>query len=532
MDSEDGPGEETGLLSGRLSASVNTFHLGRVARSYVSWSTLKSSIIVILTIAAAIVFTAVNEETPELEHLAAVSQAHSLVYPIHKKSELIEMVLAIQPIQANDTDVNVTAVVNGYINELEEWHPIQNWTQTLPPSIDFQVRKTFDLGNVDDYEKLQLVVSTDHEYPLGMTLTVNWLWWLARYEVIYASIVLVILYVLIIFELVHRTIAAMFAAFLGLGLVSQMHARPSFEMVVSFIDYETVGLLFGMMIMVGIFSTTGVFEWGAVRVYKLSKGNLWTMTIVMCIFTAVISAFLDNVTTILLFAPVTIKICKVLDVPPVKILLAEVMFSNVGGTATIIGDPPNIIIGNHPVIKASVDFATFSMHIAPNIVICLIALYFYFWKFYSDDLHRDPNMSLKTDIKIWKRTLSKFTHIDATPSEQQVAAHLKTHIVELEDELRKKSGKVATIAELERKYRIKDYPLLINSCVVLSCVMILFFLHSFLHVNLTLAWIAIIGAMIHIVVSGIRNVDEILEKVEFGTLMFFASLFILMRCLE
>jgi len=111
-----------------------------------------------------------------------------------------------------------------------------------------------------------------------------------------------------------------------------LHARPTFFGVISWIDFETVGLLFGMMIMVGIFSNTGFFEYSAVKAYKLSRGNLWHLTIILCTFTGVVSAFLDNVTTILLLAPVTIRLCRVIDVPPEPLLIAEVMFSNIGGT--------------------------------------------------------------------------------------------------------------------------------------------------------------------------------------------------------
>ena len=111
-----------------------------------------------------------------------------------------------------------------------------------------------------------------------------------------------------------------------------MHARPTFFEVISWIDFETVGLLFGMMIMVGIFSNTGFFEYSAVKAYKASRGNLWYLTVLLCVFTAVVSAFLDNVTTILLLTPVTIRLCRVIDVPPEPLLIAEVMFSNIGGT--------------------------------------------------------------------------------------------------------------------------------------------------------------------------------------------------------
>jgi len=285
-----------------------------------------------------------------------------------------------------------------------------------------------------------------------------------------------------------------------------------------------------MMIMVGIFSKTGFFEYVAVTAYKLSRGDLWRLTTILCVCVAVISAFLDNVTTILLFTPVTIKLCTVLDIEPTVILLAEVMFSNLGGTATIIGDPPNIIIANHPQIRSHISFFTFSLHMTPPVVLSCIAIFFYLKFMYGPKLKRDPNTALLHEISIWQTTLEKTQKDD----EQNPAllSYLEEHIHKLEAELEKKSGFVP-IDELEQKYKIKNMPLFINSCVVLLVVILLFFMHSFVHlIDISLAWIAVIFGIVHIIISGDHDVEGILEKVEWGTLMFFAALFVLMRSLE
>jgi len=253
----------------------------------------------------------------------------------------------------------------------------------------------------------------------------------------------------------------------------------------------------------------------------------------LCLFTAVVSALLDNVTTILLMTPVTVKISRALDTSPLLMLLSQVIFSNIGGTATIIGDPPNIIIGNNPYIKKTVNFANFTLNIGPCVILCSIAVYFWLWKMYAHKLTREPNLATKTDILIWKRTLSKFD-TPQNEGETQVKASLEEHIKQLEQELDQntKTSHLDGQDELEAKYRIRDMPLLISSSIVLGIVILMFFLHSFLHIEITLAWIAMIGAMIHVLVSGIHDLEELLEKVEFGTLMFFAALFILMEVLS
>ena len=153
------------------------------------------------------------------------------------------------------------------------------------------------------------------------------------------------------------------------------------------IEWETIGLLLGMMVMVGVMSHTGVFEWCAVQAYKRSKGNVWTLVVILCVVTAVLSAFLDNVTTMLLLTPVTIQLAKVLDLKPVPLLISEVIFSNIGGTATMIGDPPNIIIGSklsskaisesaYPALQDSgISFNDFIIELAPGVLLTVIPTY-------------------------------------------------------------------------------------------------------------------------------------------------------------
>jgi len=287
---------------------------------------------------------------------------------------------------------------------------------------------------------------------------------------------------------------------------------------------------------VGIVSNTGIFEFTALKAYKLAKGNLWHVTVMLCCFTALVSAFLDNVTTIILVAPVTITLCKVLNVNPVSIVLAEVIASNIGGTSTVIGDPPNIILMSHPKIKPHIDFPTFSLHVGPPIILAQCVLLLYFWKFYSGDLYRDPELRLKSELTIWKRTLIKLKNdFKDEEGEQQVLNNLENYIVNLEGTIQNKDHfeqNEISMDELEEKYKVKDWELLIKSCGVLLLVIVMFFMHSLVGLDLSLAWIAIIGSMIHILVSGITEINDVLEKVELGTLMFFAALFILMRALE
>lgn len=172
--------------------------------------------------------------------------------------------------------------------------------------------------------------------------------------VAYGAILLLGLYGLIIWEVVHRTFAAIFASTMAIAILAAMDERPTMPEIVSWIDVETLLLLFGMMILVAILSETGIFDYLAVYAYKITSGRVWPLINCLCLFTAVLSSFLDNVTTVLLMTPVSIRLCEVMGLNPVPILMAMIIYSNIGGAATPVGDPPNVIIASNSYISGNV----------------------------------------------------------------------------------------------------------------------------------------------------------------------------------
>ncbi|KAF4522033.1 hypothetical protein B566_EDAN010910 [Ephemera danica] len=169
--------------------------------------------------------------------------------------------------------------------------------------------------------------------------------------IVYALLVLAGLYMLIIFEIVHRTLAAMLASTMSVAILAALNERPTMAELVSWIDVETLLLLFSMMVLVAILSETGIFDYLAVVAYRMTGGRVWPLINTLCIFTALLSAFLDNVTVSLLMTPVSIRLCEVMELNPVPILMAMVIYSNIGGTATAVGDPPNVIIASNKEIR-------------------------------------------------------------------------------------------------------------------------------------------------------------------------------------
>ena len=309
-------------------------------------------------------------------------------------------------------------------------------------------------------------------------------------------------YALIITEVVHRTLAAAVGGLLAiLALCYYSEQAYTLGEVTTLIDWETIGLLLGMMVMVGILSHTGLFEWFAVQAYKRSGGSVWTLVVILCSVTAVLSAFLDNVTTMLLLTPVTIQLAKVLDIKPIPLLISEVLFSNIGGAATMIGDPPNIMIGSGlssaaieeaamkeeglvregylDLVSSGVTFNDFIIEMAPGILMTVVPSFMFLKWFYAEEFS---------------------------------------------------GSRIRDIAELESKYGIKDAGMLKVSGAILILVVLNFFLHPVTHI--AVSWIAIVGAVVMLLATDRHDLEQPLEHVEWTTLLFFAGLFVLVHALQ
>lgn len=308
--------------------------------------------------------------------------------------------------------------------------------------------------------------------------------------------ILIAVYVLIIFETVHRTLAAAVGGVVAMLALNYYDTGDTLTLaeVTTMIDWETIGLLLGMMVMVGILSNTGVFEYFAVLSYKKSGGSIWTLVVILCSVTAVLSAFLDNVTTMLLLTPVTIQLAKVLDIKPIPLLISEVLFSNIGGAATMIGDPPNIMIGSglSPDKIASaeggkyaymsdygVTFNDFIIEMGPGILMCIVPSFMLLKWYYADEFS---------------------------------------------------GSRIRDVAELESKYGIKDAKMLKVAGFILVLVILNFFLHPITHI--AVSWIALVGAVIMLLATDRHELEEPLHHVEWTTLLFFAGLFVLVHSLQ
>uniref|UniRef100_W5MNX6 OCA2 melanosomal transmembrane protein n=1 Tax=Lepisosteus oculatus TaxID=7918 RepID=W5MNX6_LEPOC len=425
---------------------------------------------------------------------------------------------------------------------------LYNWTIPVNSQRNDQILKTrtFEVTNSGPISiSIQALLQDTQVVPLSMSL--QSLYASVETQVVIAGVILAGVYALIIFEIVHRTLAAMLGSLAALAALAVIGDRPSLVMVVEWIDYETLALLFGMMILVAIFSETGFFDYCAVKAYQLSRGRVWPMIIILCLIAAILSAFLDNVTTMLLFTPVTIRLCEVLNLDPRHVLIAEVIFTNIGGAATAVGDPPNVIIvSNQDLRKKGIDFAAFTGHMFLGICLVLLTSFpFLRMLFWNKKLYnKEPSeiVELKHEILVWRLTAQRIN--PASREETAVKYLLMQKVLTLESLLRKKlktfqrqisqedKNWETNIQELQKKHRISDKILLVKCISVLGVVIFTFFLNSFIPgIHLDLGWIAMLGALWLLVLADIQDFEIILHRVEWATLLFFAALFVLMEAL-
>uniref|UniRef100_A0A8C2FIT6 Oculocutaneous albinism II n=1 Tax=Cyprinus carpio TaxID=7962 RepID=A0A8C2FIT6_CYPCA len=425
---------------------------------------------------------------------------------------------------------------------------LYNWTIPLHSQRSDQILRTRTFEMVSSAPILisvQAFLLDSQVVPLSMTH--QSLYVTVETQVLIAGLILAGVYVLIIFEIVHRTLAAMLGSLAALAALAFIGDRPSLMTVVEWIDYETLALLFGMMILVAIFSETGFFDYCAVKAYQLSRGRVWPMIMILCLIAAVLSAFLDNVTTMMLFTPVTIRLCEVLNLDPRHVLIAEVIFTNIGGAATAVGDPPNVIIvSNQDLRKKGIDFAAFTGYMFLGICLVLLTsfpfLRMLYWNKKLYNKESSEIVELKHEILVWRQTAHRIN--PASREETAVKCLLMQKVLNLESLLRKKLKTFQrqisqedknwehNIQELQKKHRITDKILLVKCLTVLGVVIFMFFLNSFVPaIHLELGWIAILGALWLLVLADIQDFEIILHRVEWATLLFFAALFVLMEAL-
>jgi len=292
--------------------------------------------------------------------------------------------------------------------------------------------------------------------------------------IVVAIVIFTVVYILIASERINRVAAALGGAglMLALGVVG---ADDAFFSQDTGIDWNVIFLLFGMMVIVGVLRQTGIFEYVAIWAAKRAGGRPFRVMVLLCLITAVASAALDNVTTVLLIAPVTLLVCEQIGVRPVPFLIAEALASNIGGTATLVGDPPNLIVAS----RSGLGFNDFLVNMGPVVLLMLLAFVGLARILFRKDFVADPEQ-------------------------------------------------VDRVMQLDEREAIENPSLLWRSLVVLALVLAAFSLHGVLH--LAPSVVALLGAGVLVAISRLRP-ESYLAEVEWATLLFFVGLFILVGSL-
>jgi Na+/H+ antiporter NhaD/arsenite permease-like protein len=306
-------------------------------------------------------------------------------------------------------------------------------------------------------------------------------------DAILVILIFIVSFVLILGEYVHRTLAAWGGALLMLAVgkvygtldwCSGHASQDCNNNLFTAIDFNVIGLLMGMMVFAAMLEMSGFFEFVAIKATKLSKGDPWMLVVYLGTFTTLISVVIDNVTAIILIAPITIKICDKIKISAIPPLIAEAILSDTGGVATLVGDPPNVMIAS----ATGFTFNSFIEHLTPLTILAWVATLGYMRYYYRD----------------WIKT--KPEHVENVMAENEWDV-------------------------------IRDRTMMNRTLMALAGTIVLFSLHELLHLDLEISAIALGGAGLAMMLC-LPEINEVIERIEWPALIFFGGLFIMVGGLE
>ena len=306
-------------------------------------------------------------------------------------------------------------------------------------------------------------------------------------DAILVLLIFIISFVLILGEYVHRTLAAWGGALLMLAVgkiygtldwCSGHGSQDCNNNLFAAIDFNVIGLLMGMMVFAAMLEISGFFEFVAIKATKLSKGDPWMLVVYLGTFTTLISVVIDNVTAIILIAPITIKICDKIKISAIPPLIAEAILSDTGGVATLVGDPPNVMIAS----ATGFTFNSFIEHLTPLTILAWVATLGYMRYYYRDWIETKPE-------------------------------HVEDVLTENEWDV------------------IRDRTMMNRTLMTLAGTIVLFSLHELLHLDLEISAIALGGAGLAMMLC-LPEINEVIERIEWPALIFFGGLFVMVGGLE
>ncbi|XP_017050444.1 P protein [Drosophila ficusphila] len=370
----------------------------------------------------------------------------------------------------------------------------------------------------------QAVVSLESrsDSPVSFHMTMDTGALLTDMAVLCGALLLLVLYLLIIFDIIDHTFAALIIATTAIATLATLNHRPSVEKIVSFINFEPLMLLFGLMTIVDIMATTGVFDYLIVWTYRISRGRPWWLIFFLSMMTAFLSALLNSDIMALALTPMTIRLCEEMSLRTTYVLVVVALFADMGGALTPMGNPPNAIVTTNPTVVAQgVDFVNFVVHMAPGVLVSMFVVFAIVYV-----THRKTIFVLDQN----QTELVEKKNKEKEPPSQET----KDRIEQLK---KKEYGKhwlkpvdnfPETLANLEAESRIRDKPLLIKCCIALGFALICMMLHSIPQAadGASLGWVAILATILLIILRDNHDFDASLAIIQWTILLFIAAIFV------
>lgn len=349
-------------------------------------------------------------------------------------------------------------------------------------------------------------------------------------------ILLIFLYVLIVFIIVDRTLAALLALTAAVAVLCVMNNAPTITEMASWNDMDTLIFIFCMMIMTSVLAKTGFLDYATMIAYKLSKGHVWRLLFYLYMLTGILSALWTSVATVLLLVPITERLCEVLGLHTPLVLHGVAIFANIGGTLTPLGCQPNFIITNNRYIEdADYGFFSFTFHMLPGVFISMLVSFVLFCYMVRDKLIETTEQKLNRLIEAYERRLS------LTSRKNQETAALVKRIAELRDNLNDHKENIftenpnfeATLKDMEEKHKITDRQQLIKCCIAFGFAFVMLLLNElpWFAIN-NVCWVTILALLLLLILIDVPEMDKQLEHVEWSVLIFLSSLYVFVHALE
>ncbi|KMY91402.1 P protein [Drosophila simulans] len=388
---------------------------------------------------------------------------------------------------------------------------------------NFMVKRT---GGADSQAVISLESKRNSPISLHVVIDTNPM--VTDMCLVYAGLLILGLYMLIIFDVIDHTFAALIIATTAVAILAILEHRPSMHAIVSFVNFEPLMLLFGLMTIVDIMATTGVFDFLVVWTYRISRGRPWPLIFFLSMLTAFLSAFLNSDIMAMSLTPITIRLCEEMSLRTSYVLVVMAIFADMGGALTPLGNPPNAIVTTSPVaVSEGVDFVHFIIHMMPGV---LAAMFVVFGIIYVT--HRKSIFVLDQN----QLDLMEERARGKKPPSQETLDRIALLKGSLPGKywLRPVEGYPETLAELEASSRILDKPLLVRCCIALIFAFLCMILHSIPKVadGASLGWVTLLAAFLLIILDDKNDLNATLGIIQWTILLFIAALFVLSEAVD